>query len=220
MGTWEPYEIDLLEHTLEDLLWKNNSHWRWVWEFPENLFWPLCSCHWGGSDQIRTLRWCTGYMAALEVHWESYRADKHVWYCCREVHTELVWPLYVGGIVCVIKSRVGLKFFSNSLTKRAMNASVAGGWTFAALPLRNFMYCLLKSNMTFWTSCWVRGMLWRSSTLWNCWMISRLAWSVLILEVRSSAILEWNHNMKEGQKSGWPLCQKCWCSRILQLTWS
>ena len=76
-----------------------------------------------------------------------------------------------------------------------MKANEAGGCTFAAHGLRNFMYCLLKSNFTsmgmhfmkFWSKYWVRVTLWRSSTLWNYWMISRLAWSVLILGDRSSA---------------------------------
>ena len=86
------------------------------------------------------------------------------------------------------------------------------------------MYCLFKSDFTFmgmrfmifWTRCWVRVMLWRSSTLWNCWIISRLALSVLILGDRSSAT-SWTDSYL-WRRSGRPHCQRCQCSWILQLT--
>ena len=67
--------------------------------------------------------------------------------------------------------------------------------------------------------CWVRTLLWRSATLWNYWMISRLAWMSWSWGVGLQLLLELIHNGEEGQKSGLPLCQRCSSFWILQLTW-
>ena len=103
-----------------------------------------------------------------------------------------------------------------------MNENVAVVRIFAAHWSRNFMYCLSMGRllMMFRTSFWKRAILWRSSTLWNFWMISRLACSILILEDRSSATSRTNSYREWGRKSGLRFCQRCQCFWILRLTWS